>query len=531
MRSLSDGATARVTRHHVVYATCVVGACMGVNAVWVNNWLQREWLAAKWLYRNPSGLTWLALAAAVSTAASAWLMFTWVRGRWVSTSHAPARWIVPVAFAAWVYTWSVESPVLAYDAQLAVAGAVTAWCVSVACLALRPDGPRARGLRVLEIALLELAACAFATEVALRIVRRSIELPLLATGSTSVDAWIAARRLAPGSFHLGFPVNVDGYVDRAPADAARHPRRVACIGDSFSVAVVPHHLHYTTVAEGAFDDLEVYNVGVAHAGPREYLRMLNTTALPLHPDLIVIALFLGNDITEAHRQDATTLSSWLESDEVLIVQLPRRLLALARERRAGAAIAGRGHSADTFGIPTTRAFSPDEIERALPWLADPLTEPPGLSTTRFVYVESTRTDITLPEHQSMYDAIFSYLAQVRKAAGPVPIACVLIPDEYQVEDSLWDELRAGGLSERADRDLPQKLLGAWLDEQQVPYVDLLPVLRTEPPLRDGRRHVYHLRDTHFNARGNRIAGIALAELIERCGVALRTRSKPEQPPR
>jgi hypothetical protein len=35
----------------------------------------------------------------------------------------------------------------------------------------------------------------------------------------------------------------------------------------------------------------------------------------------------------------------------------------------------------------------------------------------------------------------------------------------------------------------------------------------EPPLEDGNRHLYHLRDTHWNARGNRLAGEALAEFL------------------
>jgi hypothetical protein len=37
-----------------------------------------------------------------------------------------------------------------------------------------------------------------------------------------------------------------------------------------------------------------------------------------------------------------------------------------------------------------------------------------------------------------------------------------------------------------------------------------------PPLADARRHVYHRQDTHFNARGNRIAGEALGEALRRC---------------
>jgi hypothetical protein len=44
-------------------------------------------------------------------------------------------------------------------------------------------------------------------------------------------------------------------------------------------------------------------------------------------------------------------------------------------------------------------------------------------------------------------------------------------------------------------------------------LDLPPPLRAVPPLADGRRHLYHLRDTHFNARGNRAAGWALAEFV------------------
>ena len=35
------------------------------------------------------------------------------------------------------------------------------------------------------------------------------------------------------------------------------------------------------------------------------------------------------------------------------------------------------------------------------------------------------------------------------------------------------------------------------------------------PLPDGRRHLYQLRDTHFNARGNQVAGQELAAFLRR----------------
>jgi len=92
---------------------------------------------------------------------------------------------------------------------------------------------------------------------------------------------------------------------------------------------------------------------------------------------------------------------------------------------------------------------------------------------------------------------------------------MLIPDEFQVEDTIWELARAGVDGERFDRDRPQRVLTAWLAEQGIPCLDLLPALLRVPPLADGRRHLYHLRDTHFNARGNAVAGEQLASLLRR----------------
>jgi hypothetical protein len=67
-----------------------------------------------------------------------------------------------------------------------------------------------------------------------------------------------------------------------------------------------------------------------------------------------------------------------------------------------------------------------------------------------------------------------------------------------------------------------------MKERGIAALDLLPRLRAQEPLPDGRRHLYHLRDTHFNARGNEAAGAALAELVEAClgGSSLAGRAAP-----
>jgi hypothetical protein len=96
----------------------------------------------------------------------------------------------------------------------------------------------------------------------------------------------------------------------------------------------------------------------------------------------------------------------------------------------------------------------------------------------------------------------------------VPLAFLLIPDEFQVEDRLWKDAVAGMDGKEMMRLKPQRRIKVWLDARGLPYLDLLPVLRDVPALEDGDRHLYHRRDTHLNARGNEAVGKALAPFIE-----------------
>ncbi len=508
-------------RHHVRIAALVAGAALLVSAIFANDWLERAWLAKKWLYRSPHGLQELGLCAAIACASLVLLVATWRAGHWKSTSWAPLRWLLPSVAVAWVLTWRIEPPTLPFDAQLALCAALAAWTALVAISAPWGGVGRRGILRVLDIGLCEAAAVLFLAEIGLRTVRLATDTSWLATASTDPVAFVRAHRLAPGAHFMGFRVNREGYVDVEPDEVLKKSHRVVCIGDSFSVAVVPHHLQYTTIAEQSFTDLEVYNAGVVNSGPREYLEILRTSGLPLRPDLVVIALFLGNDVTDAQRGPLGLGSSLTNRDEVLVVQALRRLAAYRRERAAGGTIADPMGSTMTTGLTKGGEISPAEADREMPWLQDPMRETPSVSAERFLWVEATRTGILRPDAKASYEPAFGYLRQMQELARPTPIACLLFPDEYQVEDALWRELQ-GQLDETGlDREQPQRIVSAWLESQGIPFVDLLPRLRAVPPLADGRRHVYHLQDTHFNARGNKVVGEALAELIERMGVAKR----------
>src|SRR2546426_9094860 len=166
-------------------------------------------------------------------------------------------------------------------------------------------------------------------------------------------------------------------------------------------------------------------------------------------------------------------------------------------------------------FPYTTLFrsTPEQLAALYPQLADPLLETPSVSSELYFAVEMRNAEgICLP-HDGLYEPFFETLMEMERAAGDVPLAFMVIPEEFQVEDDLWEEGVRRSV-QPLDRDLAQHTLVPWLNARGRAVLDLLPLMRAVKPMKDGRRHLYHLRNLHFNARGNEVAGRALARLAD-----------------
>ena len=87
---------------------------------------------------------------------------------------------------------------------------------------------------------------------------------------------------------------------------------------------------------------------------------------------------------------------------------------------------------------------------------------------------------------------------------------LVIPDEMQVNDTLWDRVRGsldGGA--RFDRDFPQREIHRLCVERGIDCLDILPALREA----EAGGRTYHLQDTHPNTRGNAVIGGRLAQAL------------------
>ncbi|MBI4342462.1 MAG: hypothetical protein HY599_03735 [Candidatus Omnitrophica bacterium] len=397
-------------------------------------------------------------------------------------------------------TFRVQMPIWAWVSATVAYGTYALWSLLLPRLR-RVVPPRIR--RGLDVLGMNAVLALVLAEVALRVGGTFWPSPLLMAPSAPPQVRRGANRGPPGQIRFNFPLNQGGHYDSEfkPASAVPGPV-VVSIGDSYSYGTVPHAFHFTTVAEQEIPGVEIYNMGYPQIGPSDYLYLLEHEALPLDPDLVVVNLFLGNDVTDGPGMPMGP-PRWYDADSYMVAVVWRRWQIMRRARLA--------HRAEVTADPN---LTRGELAVVYPWLADPFLEKPSFSREVFLEIEARNArGICTPD--AGHERFFQTLADMERVAerAHVPLALVLIPEEFQVEDDLWEEITRKSVGPRLDRDRPQRMVVEWMERRGGAVLDLLPILRAVPPLKDGRRHLYHLQDSHFNARGNEVAGRAIARFV------------------
>lgn len=428
-----------------------------------------------------------------------------------------SRWLIVCVVLGWLAFLGLVQPFqrIWFDLSLGVVPGVWAGIL----LVVRDT----RAGRWAEFAFFSVSLAALGTELGLRGWALAKPSPLNARVGAAPGELVNRFRCAPGEVRFGFACNSQGFYDeefyrKRPDEEI--PRIVA-IGDSFNVGTVPHAWHFTTICEDLLD-VRVDNFGVPGIGPAEYVSLLVKEALPLDPDLILIGVFVGNDLNV---YDAVVdlpdvgLRRWFQRDQVLLFVLPERWGRLGAEQRR---LAERGGdlSATQGERGALRELDREAAAEEFAWVLDPSLEVGTYSAEAFHRIELQRAlDISAQDPPSL-ELFYESMRAAKRAAGDIPVRVMLIPDEFQVEDDLWQVVEE--LSRRPlERDRAQRILTHWLEREGIAHLDLLPILREVEVMESGRRHLYHLRDTHFNGRGNERTAQALAEFLREDVAAIR----------
>lgn len=460
----------------------------------------------------------IALMCAAITGALCQHILGWGRGYTTGQGLRTLRLLFQLVVLGWLGFLAFSESFSAFKVSLTLGLVVglLAWGLLLRTLARRPL--LAKGIRIGDVVLTNLCVIVVGLELGMRLIGAVSPTPVLARTQEEVVKTLETYRYPPNHVRYGFPCNSTGHYDTEfESRQARQAGRplILSIGDSFSAGVVPHYFHFTTVLERELGSVDVYNMGIPCTDPPAYLHLWKTEGQQLEPDLLVINVFVGNDVAGSwgSRMDYPGLRSWFDRTQVFLFFVPERLQKIVAENKRLAALGRKaGELQGEQGRPIIKQDM-QALAAAYPWLGNPMLEEQSFSEEEYTKLEAARAHDALLRPWHYYKAMFDVLAEIQSAVQGTPWMVVMIPDEFQVNDELWKKVLAIMGRPEADRFRPQRWISRWLQERGIPCLDLLPRLRAVMPMADGRRHLYHLQDTHFNARGNEVAGKAMAGFI------------------
>jgi lysophospholipase L1-like esterase len=361
----------------------------------------------------------------------------------------------------------------------------------------------------------------------------------------TLSPFVKTRTVTP-EYNVEYETNGQGFRDVSRMDGFN---RVAFVGDSFVFgsgvafdSVVTQQLHrrlwkLPTLAA-------VHNFGVPGSGPFNALYLWREQAGAIRPHILVVALYAGNDAPDALREAREArprlvtvarmktlwhrLRAWRQNrqhaDPVENIQAQQRRRAHgwnafgienpARIEHLIEIARKRGVPADTIrarldAIPDTLVADALAF-RSNPFnLADAVLDPDGLRHNLL---------LDTPKMGEGWAALESALRELEREVAvanadshvATKLVLVCIPAAVQVDATYWWLRNLGVRLDRRVIEQPvfQARLAAFASRENIPLIDLLPVMRAHPEQR-----LYYEQDGHWSAAGHRVAAQAIADRI------------------
>ena len=330
-------------------------------------------------------------------------------------------------------------------------------------------------LRALGQGLVIILICAVSAEVSLRIFNTFV--PTFIFYDDSYERY----RGRSGESDWGFPLNSLGFKDTEWGDALDDVYRIAGIGDSFAYGVVPYEQVYYTRLEDKLNEThrtEVMNFGIAGIGPADYRDLFMREVLPLEPDMVVVSVYLGNDLDEARVREWWSYS-YLTTLGTFITKVPL-----------------------VQGGPAHQGVYCDECANF-----------PEETYLSIVAEISKHLRARHPALAGAADRVGFYVGDIADVCArfEIDMTVLIIPSEAQVDNSLLASVRAKHFPSLGDEAFeilrPNRAVGEILSSRGIDVLDV-----TEAFQADAQR-LYRPRDTHWNIAGNELGAELLRQHI------------------
>jgi hypothetical protein len=319
-------------------------------------------------------------------------------------------------------------------------------------------------------------------------------------------------------FQTPIRINSHGYRGDDFAIAKSGRFRILAIGDSFTFGYgCAGHQAYPSVLEACLAEalgagrVEVINAGFAACNyPDTYYLYLKERGVDLDPDLILVGVFVGNDLDH----DLVHEHVWPRVDDA---GLPLRIENTLFHVEDGYWESRRPLL--RYRLPIVRNSHLAQLVVSALKRARRRNQTPT-SFNRWMYRRhyADRTDAAVDRVVSLLSAMATLAAE-----RSVPILCVIIPAREQVYPERYEFSRYPFMAGH-DLEKPQRILRRRLADEGIQWLDLLPAMRAASE----DAALYYEVDQHWNGRGHEVAGRAIADsLLGRKLVP----GRPDDPPR
>jgi hypothetical protein len=356
-------------------------------------------------------------------------------------------------------------------------------------------------------------------------------LLLLASTAVALVIMEFAIRHLPWSDQMGWSM-VPRVSERVAQVAAKKDAksRILVLGDSVTEWRDNTGAPYVRVAERQLADVEMVNLGEGGTGLSEYFMNLLRFGPQLRPEVVLIGIYLGNDLVPsipplntievstlppAPKAPVNTWKDWAKQSVLLnylfrIGKLHFQLLRSGFLEEAIDRLKAQTGKDDAFVASRLAAADPDLVDAARAdainvWdLATAIFYPDYYASLATAAPESVRG----AEVELALRDISALITTARQQNARVAI--VLLPPPVWVGERYLNYFRRLGYGDCGPTDGPVPVIErvkAHLASNGVPVLDVLPALRAE------KERTYLKNDVHLDRHGHEVVGIELARFL------------------
>lgn len=257
--------------------------------------------------------------------------------------------------------------------------------------------------------------------------------------------------------------------------------------------------------------IEVINVGYPATGPHEEFLALKKFGLQYNPDMVILGLFAGNDFDDPNKKMIVLNANLYPIDR----RQERTLFGFPVIPKSRVVEIIRQHRKILEGVDTkpTQAYRPKKC--------GPNHQDPQFTEAEFLQLTAAKLRFHNKKHEDEYEPFVDFLARTIRLMKEylnerhIEFRVAIFPDELQVDPKLLNAAIDHGNHTKSDLDIdhPQRLMHSILSDEDIDFIDLLPVFRTTYS-RNPEDSLYLLRNTHWNYFGNELAAESIYQWLE-----------------